>query len=298
MIAPRPARPAAPIATVLGPLRIRPPAESTSELNHTVRPSYWASLHLDVVRLALLGQRDRRRRSSASQVSGGVGHQVLAVPEQLGVGVDRGARRAGPSRSPSRSARPARRWSPASLLAPVHGWIQPASANSAVQSTSIADDVDRAVLGGEAAHELRALRVGVVRQRVELDGVLAARGRGARFAAAANEPDGSGKTYQLHRGRAAARAAAARDQCAGGEHGCHQGGPSPSPRCSSISTGDDLHNGLCVPARRGRKPSSTNVQADPAAVRWDHSRVRRRRPPGPRSRCAALGARAAGARRG
>ncbi len=31
-----------PIATLRGPLRIWPPAESTSELNHTVRPSYWA----------------------------------------------------------------------------------------------------------------------------------------------------------------------------------------------------------------------------------------------------------------
>jgi len=30
-----------PIITVLGPLRIWPPAELTSELNHTARPSCW-----------------------------------------------------------------------------------------------------------------------------------------------------------------------------------------------------------------------------------------------------------------
>ncbi len=48
-----------PTVTVLAPVRIEPPAEFTSELNHTDEALVLRALLLDVVRLPLLGERDR-----------------------------------------------------------------------------------------------------------------------------------------------------------------------------------------------------------------------------------------------
>ena len=77
----------------------RPPCCSSAEdlaagrVDQRVEPHRQAlvlgALFLDVVRLALLGELDRVVDHLGPGL-GRVGHQVLAVPEQLGVGVDRG----------------------------------------------------------------------------------------------------------------------------------------------------------------------------------------------------------------
>ena len=155
------------------------------------------ALLLDVVRLALLGELD----GVVDHLRPGLGRvrdQVLAVPEQLGVGVDRHRRRACPSRSRS-AIGPGR--SPLVICAASaagHGRIHLAVANSAVQSTSMARMSIDGVLGRQPADERDALLVRVAREQVDLDRCT----RRPRPCCTpsrqpANEPDGSGKTYQL-----------------------------------------------------------------------------------------------------
>ena len=133
--------------------------------NRTVQP--FVSGPLPAPRFATLagGQCLRPRRSSPTHVVGGVRNEALAVPEQLGAGVQRRARTADPCLG--RSTRTAG-MTPSETFAATsfgHGTTHFASANSAIQLAVSRIQVDVAVLGGEAAHELLALLAGVARKR-------------------------------------------------------------------------------------------------------------------------------------
>ncbi len=193
MIVQRLARPARPcVSLVAFGLSTLPPALATQRVEPDDDALVLRALDLDEVRLALLGQGDRvcdhlvpgRRR---------LRDEVGAVPEQLGVAVvrhrvelalpDRGVERA-PSACPC---------SPPALLAPVHGQDPAGFGELGLPGDVEAEDVQRAVLRGQAADQLLALAVGAVRQLVVLDLVLAAALRGAVSTACCMAPELSGK---------------------------------------------------------------------------------------------------------
>ena len=154
-------------STVSGPERICAPADSISALTQTVKPSYllaWTWICPAFPRAQLLGLVDHlvpgRRR---------LRHQVLAVPEQLGVGVER---RGVELALEGGGLDHVRKDLLGDLLVQrrrATGLIQPALANSRGPDHVHADDVDRSSpwrrAGGRAARAAGWRRSAGVRRR-------------------------------------------------------------------------------------------------------------------------------------